>query len=280
MDTQRKTDRLPRMEMLRDVVAALPAATAVFLGLFYGLGVLLTTTELIGAHVSVLRALPLIPLQDHLTKGLGAAFSSATLAAFFVVSLCAFIGGYSSSRRMRRRLADFDNSVEAVRREVESLKTDELSEESDRLSVEQSELRAMLESALRSGRDLTEYLELAGDFSRRATAFTQRLEAYKGRSATVDKNLDEMRKRLDAMLDDDTIGRRVVRHSKLILGAQARRPRRHRRLLAADLGRDVGYLGRHGSLPGNNQRRSRPTRCARCGGGCGADRSDHRQRVR
>ncbi len=70
---------------LQGVLTALPAVSALSVAVLYGLGVLLNVTQLLGADVPVLDALPLIPLQDHLTKGLGAVFTSPAL---FVIGGC------------------------------------------------------------------------------------------------------------------------------------------------------------------------------------------------
>jgi hypothetical protein len=87
----------------RDVFAALPAVSAVTVGALYGLGVLLSVSQLVDADVAVSETLPLIPLQDHLAKGLAAVFTSVVLFAAVLAIFSLALWGYASSRSFERR---------------------------------------------------------------------------------------------------------------------------------------------------------------------------------
>lgn len=91
---------LPLGLSVRDVLAALPAVTALSVGALYGLGVLLNVTQLLDADVSVGDALPLIPLQDHLTEGLAAVFTSVRVFAIAVVAFVVVLTAYSTARSL------------------------------------------------------------------------------------------------------------------------------------------------------------------------------------
>jgi hypothetical protein len=81
----------------RDVFAALPAVSAVTVGALYGLGVLLSVSQLVDADVAVSETLPLIPLQDHLAKGLAAVFTSVVLFAA-VLAIFSLASGVTRAR--------------------------------------------------------------------------------------------------------------------------------------------------------------------------------------
>jgi hypothetical protein len=110
-----------RAALTRSLASAVPVVTAAMLGLLYGLGVMLNATELIGAHLRVSQTLPLIPLQDHLTKGLGAVFSSPVLAVYAVVGYVGGIALVASSRRMSVRIDEAGALAERASKEAESL---------------------------------------------------------------------------------------------------------------------------------------------------------------
>jgi hypothetical protein len=94
------------------VFAALPAVSATTVGALYGLGVLLSVSQLVGAGVPVSDTLPLIPLQDHLAKGLAAVFTSVVLFAAALAVFSLVLWSYASSRSVERRRGSVAASIE------------------------------------------------------------------------------------------------------------------------------------------------------------------------
>jgi len=85
---------------LRDVLAGLPAVSALALATLYGIGVLLNVGQLSDARVSVSDALPLIALQDHLAKGLGEVFTSVVVSVLSALAFGAILLAYASKRSL------------------------------------------------------------------------------------------------------------------------------------------------------------------------------------
>jgi hypothetical protein len=162
---------------VRDLLAALPAVSALTVAALYGLGVLLNVTQLLGAHVPVRDALPLIPLQDHLTKGLGAVFTSLLL---FTIGLVVFLGilvAYASVRSFAKHEQALDASLAAAEALRDSLATEPF----ERLEVLRAESEAVHEE-LRAA--VAEWEHSDGDdeppvteFERRGHEVDRRIEA-------------------------------------------------------------------------------------------------------
>jgi hypothetical protein len=114
---------LPLRLTTRDLFAALPAVSALTLGALYTLGVFLTVSQLVGAHVPASQALPLIPLQDHLAKGLAAVFTSPLVSIWATAAFLALLFGYASSRSFERRAKAADALLDEARAQAEALVT-------------------------------------------------------------------------------------------------------------------------------------------------------------
>jgi hypothetical protein len=71
-------DRAPRLRYAT-VLTTLPALTAIVLGLLYTIGALVRTAELRGAGMTVRDTITLVPIEQHLARGLAVVLSPATL---------------------------------------------------------------------------------------------------------------------------------------------------------------------------------------------------------
>jgi hypothetical protein len=154
----------------RDLFAALPAVSGLTLGALYALGVFLTVSQLVGADVPASQALPLIPLQDHLAKGLAAVFTSPLVLTWATGGFIALLWGYAASRSSAQREREFRVSFDAASALSDKLQAD-AAREHDQLQTDLDNLR--------------KYVEDAGNVSDndpRAALFASRLQDLTARS--------------------------------------------------------------------------------------------------
>jgi hypothetical protein len=171
----------------RDLFAALPAVSALAVGALYALGVFMTVTQLVGAHVPAPQALPLIPLQDHLAKGLGAVFTSP---AVFIGAAGAFITllwGYASSRSFARREGESNAALDRLRALTAAFKADPLWEERERLAADFETFQREFKEA---------GLETAPEDDPRVAAFESRKDELAARTAALAENVKRAEHRL------------------------------------------------------------------------------------
>lgn len=205
-----------------DMIGALPAATAVFLGLFYSLGLMRTTAQLLGAGVPVEQALPMIPLQDHLTRGLGAVFSSAWLGLGFAVLLLAFVPAYSSLQRRGRRLAALDDSFAAAHRTGRAIDVTSFDKELEDLREDSERANRLLEASLREGRSFDDYRAVVASVVTRLETLRSRVDETRARSEAYSKEVDDLEISV-AVLNSEMgrVQRLVAAHATKIMSAFA-----------------------------------------------------------
>lgn len=104
---------------VRDILSGAPAVTAVALGILYGLGVLLNASEQLGAGLHVPDTLPLVPLQDHLTKALATVFGSLLLGVLFLVTVGFGLWAVGHSRVTDREFGELQARASRLNSAVE-----------------------------------------------------------------------------------------------------------------------------------------------------------------
>jgi len=184
-------------ESLRDVLAALPAVSALTLAALYGLGVLLNVTQLLGAQVPVQDALPLIPLQDHLTKGLGAVFTSVALFVYGVGLFFGMLFMYAAIRSIDKK----HDAIESSSNAAEAIDDALVRETQERRPGLEVELDALQDESHALQADLhafTKEWERAKDARELAVAEVEhRMEELKRRSEESARRTKELKRRTD-----------------------------------------------------------------------------------
>jgi hypothetical protein len=104
----------------------LPGVAVVVLGTLYALGALLKTRELVHADVPVRDTLPLVPIEQHLGRGMAEVFAEPAVPAIFI--LMAALAVYQdrrfrtrSERRRQQRTQDLAQLQDLVRTADERL---------------------------------------------------------------------------------------------------------------------------------------------------------------
>jgi hypothetical protein len=100
---------LPRLPRTREVFGALPGVAAVGLTLLYAVGAMLWVAELQGVPVSVVDAMPLVPLEQILSRGIGTVILVTVILPIFGMMI---IAAPLIEARVEARLDELDRSPE------------------------------------------------------------------------------------------------------------------------------------------------------------------------
>jgi len=190
---------------VRYLLPAVPAVSAVSVGLLYCLGVVLTTTQLVGAHVSVTETLPMVPLQEHLTKGLGAVFSSLALGSIAVFGFVAMLVGYGWYRRYREGMRSLDESLSSAMTVVDDLTSDDLKSEAEAVNRERRRLAeqwAVLKAGEPSEEELTQMKAELDALDTRIQQFDVVIDAREVKNDEAARRVTAVEERLDAVKKD------------------------------------------------------------------------------
>jgi len=201
--------------LLRDVAAGLPAVSGLALAALYGLGVMTSVTQLLGAHLPVQDALPLIPLQEHLTKGLAAVFTSLPLLVLFVLAFLTVLYLYGISRSSQRHAQTIDSSLPAAKALLESLGRNDpnaaaeaLRAEKEAADAEARAIRAEVADVQDSPNDdarasldekVAKFLQRGEERRQRLQAMTADLDARPGQLAAVENLTRRMEEATSAL---------------------------------------------------------------------------------
>jgi len=203
------------------VLAALPAVSALALGALYGLGVLLNVTQLLGEDVPVLDALPFIPLQDHLTKGLGSVFTSLPLFVFVFFTFFGVLVAVAFERVRKERLGTLKTSVDVA---TESLHEGPSAADFQALHDLREEVQSLAaETAALTKTSDTTLGETQQERFRRIEELSQRLQATEG-------VLEPLQAEAHQMVEATVVAQQHIDHAQVELDALTRSIRLRRLL--------------------------------------------------